>query len=123
MKMMIWGDDAEVKVLEGQNKVCSAMNEEEKIYSKFTAEQKKEIAEAAQVPREDVEDVIQKFNQMQQFHEWLCLRRDRGDSMPETREELMQIYKVERPKFLTPKQHKKSYARAQLKYSTRRHHT
>jgi hypothetical protein len=56
--MMIWGDDAEVKVLEGQNKVCSAMTEEEKTHCLFTAEQKREIAEAASVTREDVEDVV-----------------------------------------------------------------
>lgn len=43
--------------------------------------------------------------------------------MPETREELMQIYKIERPKFLQPKQHKKSYARHQVKYSLRRPYT
>ena len=38
IKMMIWGDDAEVKVLESQNKVVSAMNDEEKTTCKFTAE-------------------------------------------------------------------------------------
>jgi hypothetical protein len=31
------------------------------------------------------------------------MRKERGDPMPETREELMQIYKIERPKFLAPK--------------------
>ena len=30
IKMMIWGDDQEVKVLESQNKICSAMFDEEK---------------------------------------------------------------------------------------------
>lgn len=38
VKMMIWGDDAEVKVLESQNKVVSAMNDDEKTTCKFTAE-------------------------------------------------------------------------------------
>jgi hypothetical protein len=28
--MMIWGDDAEMKILENQNKICSAMYDEEK---------------------------------------------------------------------------------------------
>lgn len=121
--MMIWGDDAEVKVLQSQNKVCSAMTEDEKTKCKFTADSKREIAETAQVPREDVEDVIQKHKQMKDFHEWLHMRKNRGDPMPETREELMQIYKIERPKFLQPKQHKKSYARHQVKYSLRRPYT
>ena len=43
--------------------------------------------------------------------------------MPESREELMQMYRIERPSFLTPKQHKKSYSRHQMKYTMRRHHT
>jgi predicted ATP-binding protein involved in virulence len=60
---------------------------------------------------------------MKEFHEWLVMRKERGDNMPETREELMQIYKVERPKFLMPNQHKKSYSQKQLKFSTRRHYT
>jgi len=43
--------------------------------------------------------------------------------MPETREELMHIYKVERPKFLMPKVHKKSHSRAMNRYACRRHYT
>ncbi len=58
IKLMIWGDDAEVKVLESQNKVCSAMTDEEKTTSKLSSEQKKEIAEAAQLTKADVEDVV-----------------------------------------------------------------
>lgn len=46
-KLMVWGEDAEVKVLEGQNKICSAMYDEEKNDPKklISAEKKKEIAE------------------------------------------------------------------------------
>lgn len=43
--------------------------------------------------------------------------------MPDSREELMQIYRLERPKFLMPKQHKKSYTREMTRYSLRRHYT
>lgn len=57
-KMMIWGDDAEVKVLETQNKVCSAMTEEEKTECKLSNQQKIDVAEASQTTREDVEDVL-----------------------------------------------------------------
>lgn len=120
---MIWGDDAEVKVLESQNKVCSAMTDEEKTTCRISTEQKREIAEAAQLQRTDVEDVLQKHKQLASFHEWLCQRRDRGEDMPESREELMQIYKIERPRFLSPKQHKKSYTREMTRYSMRRHYT
>ena len=55
---MIWGDDAEVKVLESQIKVCSAMTDEEKTNCNLTKDAKKEIAEAAQLTLADVEDVV-----------------------------------------------------------------
>ena len=43
---MIWGEDAEVKVLENQNKICSAMYDEEKNdMTLLSSETKKEIAE------------------------------------------------------------------------------
>ena len=45
-RLMLWGEDAEVKVLENQNKVCSAMYDDEKNdYKLITPEKKKEIAE------------------------------------------------------------------------------
>ena len=43
--------------------------------------------------------------------------------MPDSRKELMQIYRLERPKFLMPKQHKKFYTREMTRYSLRRHYT
>jgi len=48
---MVWGEDAEVKVLEGQNKICSAMFDDEKNNPKklVTHEKKKEIAETTQM--------------------------------------------------------------------------
>lgn len=43
---MLWGEDAEVKVLENQNKVCSAMYDEEKNDIKnLDVDKRKEIAE------------------------------------------------------------------------------
>ena len=55
-KLMVWGEDAEVKVLEGQNKICSAMFDEEKNDPKklVTSEKKKEIAETTQMHVSDV---------------------------------------------------------------------
>ena len=44
--MMLWGDDMEMKVLENQNKVCSAMTEQEKNEERqLNREDKQEIAE------------------------------------------------------------------------------
>lgn len=45
---MIWGEDQEIKVLEEQNKLCSAMYDNEKSCQvEMTKDVKKEIAEAA----------------------------------------------------------------------------
>ena len=100
---MIWSDDTEVKVLETQNKICSAMYDHEKTDCKLSKESKKECAEVASVESDMVEDVLAKHSQMADFHKWLHQRQERGDPMPETRDELMQIYKIERPAFLMPK--------------------
>ena len=61
---MIWSDDAEVKVLETQNKICSAMYDHEKTDNKLNRDSKKEIAETTQVQMADVEDLMQKHRQM-----------------------------------------------------------
>ena len=55
-KLMVWGEDAEVKVLEGQNKICSAMYDDEKNEPKrlMTAHKKKEIAETVSMQVSDV---------------------------------------------------------------------
>ncbi len=43
--MMIWGDDTEFKALETQNKICSAMSDDEKnMKKKLSKEDKEEIA-------------------------------------------------------------------------------
>ena len=59
-KLMVWGEDAEVKVLEGQNKICSAMYDDEKNDPKrlVTSDKKKEIAETTQMQVSDVQDVL-----------------------------------------------------------------
>lgn len=59
-KLMVWGEDAEVKVLEGQNKICSAMYDNEKNDPKkiLSAEKKREIAETTQMETTDVQDVL-----------------------------------------------------------------
>lgn len=69
--LMIWGNDEEIKQLETQNKICSAMTEDEKSEGKFDSYSKKEIAETVQQPVSEVEDLIQKFKYMQNFHEYL----------------------------------------------------
>ena len=71
-RMMVWGEDAEVKVLETQNKICSAMYDAEKNNLKsLNSEKKKEIAETTQLQTSDVQDVIVKYNQLAGFHNYL----------------------------------------------------
>lgn len=57
---MIWSDDAETKILDSQNKICSAMSDEEKSSCKISVDAKREIAETCQLEATDVEDLLQK---------------------------------------------------------------
>ena len=122
---MIWGEDAEIKVLEEQNKICSAMFDYEKMQVvDWTKELKTEVAEAASVQVSDVEDVLEKYRQLKDFHQWLIERKASGLPMPESRDDLMNIYRIERPAFLFKRdEKKKNYNRAQIRYSLRRHYT
>ena len=102
--MMVWGEDAEVKVLEDQNKICSAMYDEEKNdYRNISPDVQQEIAETTQLTKEDVMDMIQKYKQMKGFHEYLLKKKANNEPMPESRDELMQMYRIERPSFLMSK--------------------
>lgn len=120
---MVFGEDAEIKVLEEQNKICSAMYDDEKNDHKLiTKEKKQQIAEVTQLKITDVQDVIHKYTQMQQFHGWLKGKQARKEPMPESRDELMHMYRVERPKFLFKKPKGGNKANM-MKYYLRRHHT
>ena len=47
---MIWGEDAEIKVLENQNKICSSMYDDEKNdYKLLSRFKKQEIDEITQL--------------------------------------------------------------------------
>lgn len=65
---MFMGDDAEKKALETQNKICSAMTQTELETGKVSSKDKEAIAHAAQVQRDEVEDLLGKFRTMQGFH-------------------------------------------------------
>ena len=108
--MMIWGDDVELKVLENQNKICSAMFEGELTEEvRVSGSDRQEIAEVTQLETSDVGDMLNKFNQMKGFHKFLKERRSKNLPMPESSDDLMNIYKIERPKFLMqrPNKHKR----------------
>lgn len=59
-----------------------------------------EIAEVTQLQISDVRDVLDKFKQLLGFHKFLKERRMNNEPMPESREDLMLIYRYERPDFI-----------------------
>ena len=100
------------------------MYDEEKNNIKSVAfDTKKEIAETTQLQVTDVTDVIQKYTQMEQFHKWLKNKQAKGEPVPETRDELMQMYRIERPEFLMPRRHTRGTKSRQSEFLYRRHHT
>ena len=73
---MLMGDDTEMKVLENQNKICSALAEDEKNEEvKLTKQKKAEIAEVTQLEESDIHDLIAKHLYMKGFHKFLKQRR------------------------------------------------
>jgi hypothetical protein len=67
--------------------------------------------------------VIAKYKQLAGFHGWLKQKKARNEPIPDTRDELMTMYRVDRPAFLMPTIHKKSYNKTQLKAQFRKKHT
>jgi len=124
-KLMLWGDDEEVKILENQNKILSAMYDKEKSEMvKLSSEEKKEIAETVQVTPGEVNDVLHKHKTLGQFHNWLVSRQQKGEKIPEDREELTMIYRTERPSFLVASQKSAGpKGRKATKYALRKHLT
>jgi hypothetical protein len=47
-----------------------------------------------------VNDVLAKMKQMKGFHKFLKDKRGRNEPMPESSEDLMMMYKTEKPAFL-----------------------
>lgn len=70
----IYGDDKEIADLEIQNKVISAMFDEEKAKGYFDTLARKEIAKVAGVRGGEVSDTIRKYKHMRSFHGWLLQR-------------------------------------------------
>ena len=84
----------------------------------------KEICEVSQTDPAELKDVMEKYEQLQGFHKFLIKRRDGGEPMPETQDELHDIYRYERPTFLMKKEkEKEKYSKVQRKRLFWRHHT
>ena len=124
LKVMIYGEDAEVKVLEGQNKILSAIYDEEKTDPKLISKEKlKEVSEVVQMQVEEVQDVLDKYEQLNGFHKFLVKRKDKGEPMPENRHELNDIYRYEKPAFLMDTDNQPTITKSNRKYYLRRKYT
>ena len=76
-KLMLWGGDEEMEALDVQNKLLSAMYDDEKTnFTDLTYEQKKEILEVSQLKFNDYQDMSHKYIQMREFHQWLLDRQE-----------------------------------------------
>ena len=82
-------------------------DEEKTLEQDWTKDLKTELAEACSVQVSDVEDVLEKYRQLKDFHQWLLERKANDLPMPESRDDLMNIYRMERPAFLFKKDDKK----------------
>ena len=78
------------------------MYDDEKKMTVLNKQSLKEISEVAGVTTDEVQDTLDKIKQMKGFHRWLHERREKDEPMPETSDELMMIYRLERPEFLFP---------------------
>ena len=80
-------------------------DDEKNFLVRMRREDKEEIAEVTQLKPTDISDVIAKFEQLKGFHKFLKDRRNRNEPMPESSDDLMMIYKTERPAFMFKRQH------------------
>ena len=122
---MLFGNDSEIKDLEDQHKICSAMYDEELEHPEnIHVSQHAEIGQTCGLEASLVADLLKKWKQMSDFHKFLLDRRERGDPMPETRDELLEIYKIEKPDFLMKHNKRSPFKRIsnkQRKFAMRYH--
>jgi signal recognition particle GTPase len=84
--------------LENQKKIVNAFKDEELIGNKpITREIKQEIAQVTQTTIQDVNDLMSTFKIQFKLHGYLKSRRERGDYIPQSKEELINMMRTDRP--------------------------
>ena len=84
--------------LEKQKKILSSFKDEELAGSeKISGEVKSEVAQVAQANVTDVNEMLRHFNMQKKLHAYLKARRERGEYIPQTREELEIMMRTDRP--------------------------
>ena len=79
-------------------KVLNALTPDELIHNaKLTMVEKQEIAQVVQCEIEVINKVLTSFNSNKRVHEYIRARKERGEHLPSSREELMQIMHLDPP--------------------------
>ena len=86
-------------------------DDEKSDYKMLSKAIRKEIADTTSTKEEDVNDMLSKFKQLENFHGWVHSKQKKKEPIPDNRDELMQVYQYERPNFLAPHIHKKTVSK------------
>ena len=84
--------------LERTKKILCAFKEEELGNNKqVNGEVKSEISQVTQTTIQNVNDVLKSFEMQVKLHQYLKSRREKGEYIPQTREELENMMRTDRP--------------------------
>lgn len=101
--------------LEKMKKILNGFKEEELLgLEEISGEVKSEISHVTQTEVKDINDLIAAYKYQNMLHKYLKGRRERGEYIPQTQEELSNMLKTDRP--INAKEHKYNQKR---KFSTK----
>ena len=84
--------------LEKFKKILNAMKEEEISYNEpITGDAKLEISQITQSPVQEINTLLQQYNLQYKLHAYLKARREKGDYIPQSQEELQVMMRSDRP--------------------------
>jgi len=110
-------------------KILNAMMDDELLdESKIKWQQKMDVGVISQTKVQDINIMMKKFNYMKQMHSWLRELKERGETAPNSQEELAYRFKKDRPlkksviKFSMKRPHlNRKQLRQRLKWGPRKH--
>ncbi|CAG9317350.1 unnamed protein product [Blepharisma stoltei] len=112
------GTQIEEAEKEKTKKILNAFHDSELTEERFELDTKKEIALVSGYNVDDVNKVLRQFRLNQKIHRYLKERREKGEPLPENRNELDNMVLVDPPKRTREekKRSQGSYSKKQLKY-------
>lgn len=117
-KMFIEAQPEEIQ-LEKAKKILNAMKEDElNSNEKITGEAKKEIAQVSQTNIKDINSLLMQYKVQHKIHVYLKARREKGEYIPQTSEELNNMMRTDRPPSSKEERfdHEKKYSKKQMKW-------